>query len=88
MALKITLVICATILLLFIIVLLILSFGAVILDKKEKLNDDDVARLQKELEKEKAFNEAKSEEIKKMHAQILGLRRKYNDMTLFPGGGS
>ena len=82
MALKITLVICMTILLLFVIVLLILAAGTKYIEAQKKLNDEEVAKLRAQLEKEKVRQEALREEANGWRREVHALRSKYNDHSL------
>ena len=85
MALKITIVICLTIISIFVIILLILATSRRLLEAQNKDADEEMERLEAKLRKAEVRAEAAEMEANRLQKSILDLRRKYNDFELIGG---
>lgn len=84
MALKITLVICATILLLFLTVLAIFVASKAFLDAQNREGVEEAQKLKDKLVKANERILLLEEELSSREETLLQMRRRYNDFDLYP----
>lgn len=85
MALKITIVICLTIISIFVIILLILATGRRLLEAQNKADAEEVERLEAKLRKAEVHAEAVETRMNELQKENLELRRRHNDFGLLGG---
>lgn len=85
MALKITIVICLTIIVVFLIILSILFAGKKVLDAQNKADAEEVERLEAKLRKAEVRAEAAEKEMNRLQKENLELRSRHNDFGLLGG---
>ena len=84
MALKITIVICATILLLFLTVLAIFVASKAFLDAQNRKGVEEAQKLNAKLVKANERILLLEEELSSREETLLQMRRRYNDFDLYP----
>lgn len=84
MALKITIVICATILLLFLTVLAIFVASKAFLDAQNRESVEEAQILKAKLVKANERILLLEEELSSREETLLQMRRRYNDFDLYP----
>ena len=84
MALKITIVICATILLFFLIVLAIFVASKAFLDAQNREGVEEAQKLKAKLVKANERILLLEEELSSREETLLQMRRRYNDFDLYP----
>ena len=85
MALKITIVICLTIISIFVIILLILATGRRLLEAQNKDAAEEMETLKAKLYKTEVHAGAVEKEMNRLQKENLELRRRHNDFGLLGG---